>query len=757
MRRAWIVPLALASAASAAIADLDVRVGNGDRITSALASGEFERFRVVCPAGATLSVKAKAAKTGPSLNVFVLDAADQPVGSQAGTSVALSGIALAKTGEYVVEVAAQDLVSAGGYTISIAWKTPLKFAQTLSLGPAASGEMNFTADAGGTAAVSVKAAAGSQAAASLESLTDPDGGIAALAGVSAKSPLPVTGEYLLRATAGPPGGDVTATVKVKPPKVAKRKLVFAEGAVPPRTQILAVATFGAAGGTLSAPDDGPIAGASLTVPAGAAGGSTAFLIGTGPDVDLPAFPAASAAGPAVFVGPEGVAAKTGKTFSVTIPYDPSAFPDGTSFLHVYTRDASGAVTEILAGVTVDEVRHTVTFPVSHFSVFMAARSGVRTNLVARLSPPGLHDHDFFGGSVSLAGSFLLAAAPQFDAPGGGKLAGAVFSYEDTGGAYVLRQTIQPADVGDGDGFGFDARASGTTLAVGANGRRGADGFSAGAGSVFVYDLSGATWMQTAEIQPDDGQALDFFGRGLALDADTIVAGAVGDDDAGNGFGAAYVYARSGTAWVKEAKLLGATANSQFGLSVAVSGDTALVGAFRDASGPLAAGSAYVYTRNGGTWSQDARIDATAAGGKLGRAVALSGAYAICGQPGAGGGAGSVVVFENTDGAWMFLQEIQGDGTANERFGQAVAFDGTTLVVGAPSTAGPGRAYVYRLNVGTFQLVAGVNLGATAFTEFGAAVAVDAGTVVVGHPSEDVPGPKGTTVPAGGSAAVLRVP
>jgi hypothetical protein len=109
--------------------------------------------------------------------------------------------------------------------------------------------------------------------------------------------------------------------------------------------------------------------------------------------------------------------------------------------------------------------------------------------------------------------------------------------------------------------------------------------------------SGGVWTQQAKLTASDAAGGDFFGRSVAVSGDTAVVGANGDDDAGSSSGSAYVFVRSGTVWTQQAKLTASDAatSDQFGVSLAVSGDTAVIGAYRF---PADIGSAYVFVRSG---------------------------------------------------------------------------------------------------------------------------------------------------------------
>ena len=152
----------------------------------------------------------------------------------------------------------------------------------------------------------------------------------------------------------------------------------------------------------------------------------------------------------------------------------------------------------------------------------------------------------------------------------------------------------------------------------------------------MFTRTGTSWSQQAQLTAGDGAAGDLFGYSVALAGDTALVGAYGNDiGAAANQGSAYVFTRSGTSWSQQAQLTAGdgAANDYFGYSVAVSGDTALVGAYADDVGAAAdQGSAYVFTRSGTSWSQQAQLTAGdgAAGDIFGISVALAGDTALVG-------------------------------------------------------------------------------------------------------------------------------
>jgi hypothetical protein len=215
---------------------------------------------------------------------------------------------------------------------------------------------------------------------------------------------------------------------------------------------------------------------------------------------------------------------------------------------------------------------------------------------------------------------------------------------------------------------------------------------------------------TAQIGPFTQEALltdptpsvpNLFGRSVAVSDDTVVIGAA--EDAVGGVvnaGAAYVFIRSGGTWSWQATLTAADPATYdfFGHSVAVSGDTLLVGAFGDDKpGQEESGSVYVFVRDGGTWTQQAKItnpvsiDDDLYGGQFGWAVAVEGDTAVIGAPeddvvpegpGAQASRGSAYVFVREGAGWGQQAKLTAsDAVDDDDFGGAVAVSGDTVVVG----------------------------------------------------------------------------
>jgi hypothetical protein len=243
-------------------------------------------------------------------------------------------------------------------------------------------------------------------------------------------------------------------------------------------------------------------------------------------------------------------------------------------------------------------------------------------------------------------------------------------------------TASDKTAGDAAQFGTSVAISGATALVGAPGNDAA-GSSSGAAYVFTRDTEGQ-WIQSQKLIPSDGAAGALFGNSVALSDDTALVGARGDSGKGNFAGAVYVFARDTTTgqWNQVQKLTAsdATSGDLFGYSVALLGDIALIGARgsenRNTGSP---GAAYIFAPDtNGQWNQVQKLIAAdgVAGDGFGFSVALSDDLAVVGTR-------NKASAQGTGGQWSQTQKLTaGDGAAGDEFGYSVAASEGTVLVGA---------------------------------------------------------------------------
>jgi len=197
--------------------------------------------------------------------------------------------------------------------------------------------------------------------------------------------------------------------------------------------------------------------------------------------------------------------------------------------------------------------------------------------------------------------------------------------------------------------------------------------------------------QLQKIIADEAAAGDFFGHAVAIEGDTAIISA---DTENGSTGAVYIFTRSGNEWTQQQKLVAsdATAADNFGHSVAIDGDTIAIGALQKTIGGLPnAGAVYIFTRSGGTWSQQQRLTATTPvnGGNFGASVAIDGDTMMIGSQFGGGSLyGAVYYLTRSGNTWTEQQELlSNETTILQRFGSSVDIDGDTVVIGEWANGG----------------------------------------------------------------------
>jgi len=358
--------------------------------------------------------------------------------------------------------------------------------------------------------------------------------------------------------------------------------------------------------------------------------------------------------------------------------------------------------------------------------------------------------DFFGSSVSISGDTVVIGARNNDHAGGVN-AGAAYVFRRVGGVWIQEQKLTSSDASTADYFGFSVAVCGDTAVVGAYQDDHAGGPNAG--SAYVFTRNGTVWTQQARLSAADAAVGDEFGNSVAVSGDTAVVGARIDDHAGgNEAGSAYVFVRQGGVWTQQQKLTASDAASSdfFGRSVAVLGDTAVVGAVTDDhTGGTDAGSAYVFTRKGGVWTQEQKLIASdaAANDLFGVSVALFGDTVVVGavyNDHAGNtNAGSAYVFSRLGGVWTEQQKLTAsDAQTEDQFGTSVAISGDTALVGAlldnnPGGVNAGSAYLFTRSGGVWtQQQKLTPSDASAGDQFGISVALSGNTTVIGAWTDD---------------------
>ncbi len=356
--------------------------------------------------------------------------------------------------------------------------------------------------------------------------------------------------------------------------------------------------------------------------------------------------------------------------------------------------------------------------------------------VAELLADDGADFDQFGWAVAVWGDTAVFGAPGDDDLGSSS--GAAYVFVRNGTSWSQQAKLLADDGVEFDQFGYSVTGSGNTVMIGA-------GVLNGSGAAYVFVRNGTTWTQQAKLLADDGTAGSQFGFSMALSGDTAVFGASGDNDLASASGAAYVFVRDSTGWSQQAKLLAddGVEFDQLGSSVAISGETAVIGSVNH----NVLGSAYVFVRNGSSWTQQAELlaDDGALEDSFGTAVALFGDTAVItaqADDDLGSFSGSAYVFVRDGTSWTQQAKLLADdGAMEDTFGSAVALTGDTAVIAARRDddlgSSSGAAYVFVRNGTSWIQQAKLLADDGSFgDEFGSSVAVSGSTLVVGSQYHD---------------------
>jgi len=346
-------------------------------------------------------------------------------------------------------------------------------------------------------------------------------------------------------------------------------------------------------------------------------------------------------------------------------------------------------------------------------------------------------YEYFGDSVSLDGNTALIASSGVD--DNGDAIHSVYVFTRTKTAWRQQAKLRATDGAPYDNFGFSVSLSGDTALIGAcadddNGNE--------SGSAYIFTRTGTTWTQQAKLLASDGAEADLFGSTVSLSGDTALIGADCDDDNGFLSGSAYVFTRSGTTWTQEQKLtaLDGAAWEWFGWSVSLDGNTALIG--------TGAESAYIFTRTGTTWTQQQKLTAldSAANHFFGTSVSLDVNTALIGAEldnnDNGIGAGSAYIFTRTGTTWTQQAKLLASHGADlDYFGGSVSLDGDIALIGAPAymqiIIGIGSVYVFTRTDTTWTQQQKLRaLDNAPHDSYGSTVSLDNNTALIGAPFDD---------------------
>ena len=370
--------------------------------------------------------------------------------------------------------------------------------------------------------------------------------------------------------------------------------------------------------------------------------------------------------------------------------------------------------------------------------------------------------DNFGISVSIDGDTAIIGAPGDD--DNGQWSGSAYIFECNGTHWTQTEKLTPKDGAEYEDFGISVSIDGDTAIIGAYEDNDNGQWS---GSAYIFQKHGDSWLQQAKLTANDGENFDFFGISVSIDGDTAIIGAPGDDDNGQWSGSAYIFECNGTHWTQTEKLTAKNGEEvdNFGVSVSIDGDTAIIGAPGDDDNGRNSGSAYVFKRgvtalttNPKQWIQEAKL-LSSDGEKVdnfGVSVSIDENTAIIGAPrddDNGQCSGSAYIFENEKNNWKQKEKLTPmQGAKYEYFGISVSIDTDTVLIGTDNDfiQGSGSAYVFKENGSIWDQKAKLTAkNGEAVGDFGVSVSIDGNTTIIGAPGDN---DKGTN---SGSTYIFR--
>lgn len=331
------------------------------------------------------------------------------------------------------------------------------------------------------------------------------------------------------------------------------------------------------------------------------------------------------------------------------------------------------------------------------------------NETQKLTPCDLSEEDEFGCSVSISGETIFIGAIHDD-----DLA------KDAGAVYVFDRSSSPrptptsspnpspiprkityesekifADDGEGyDHFGHSVSISGNNAIVGAYGE--GDGYDICIGAVYFFEKIGEEWIQTQKLRASETGSWDYFGRSVSISGDIAIAGDLGHE-------AAFIFEKQNGTWTQKTKLVSNDNESgdEFGYSVSISGTTVIIGTRWDDDMGSRSGSAYIFDKINGTWTQTAKLLANdgATSHQFGFSVSISGDKAVIGD-----NLGSAYIFEKINGTWQQTKKVFLSGSYEliDDFGEAVSISGDTVIVGSKEQYTPDVGYFTKFQTSSIK-------------------------------------------------------
>ncbi len=307
----------------------------------------------------------------------------------------------------------------------------------------------------------------------------------------------------------------------------------------------------------------------------------------------------------------------------------------------------------------------------------------------------------FGYAVAISGNTAIVGAPW----SGANVNGSAYIFNFDGNDWVMQQKLLASNNHDGDSFGRSVAISGNTAIVGAVSFGNSD-IQSDYSAAYIFHFDGVQWVEQQILQPA-GAATSAFGYSVAVDGNTAI---VCDLFFSSSYpGSAYIFKYTNGVWSESQKLTASRAGQKlFGYAVAMSENTAIIAAREWASkSDYNEGAAYIYSNNGGVWSEQQVLEASDSqpADHYAQSVAISDDYAIVGAIGydhfenyEGKKDGAVYIYEYNNNNWEEKQKLTASGqpsaTDSDYFGRSVAIDGEMLVIVASWLR---KIFFYQLN------------------------------------------------------------
>ncbi|MCH7849669.1 MAG: FG-GAP repeat protein [Planctomycetes bacterium] len=309
--------------------------------------------------------------------------------------------------------------------------------------------------------------------------------------------------------------------------------------------------------------------------------------------------------------------------------------------------------------------------------------------------------DIFGQSVSIDGNLIVIGA-QLDEDAGTQ-SGSAYVYRFDGSNWIEEAKLTASDGAPGDRLGVAVSVSGNVIVVGAAGD---DDGEPSSGSAYVFRFDGTQWIEEAKLTDPNGEELDLFGFSVSIQGNVALVGAGGNDDAGLGTGAAFVFRYDplgAETWVFQQQLnaVDAEGPALFGWSVKLSGDVALITAPQDNS---QTGAAYVFRDTGTQWVHEIKLTAADPVGPFpffGWSSSISGDTILVGARSdyaLGGESGAAHLFRKNRTGWEEVIKLTAsDGEAGDFFGASLSISGDVAFISARPQNATGTVYIFDLD------------------------------------------------------------